>query len=185
MDPDSYQKAWHAQSSQTRVTIAADLLLKEVQRSQRNFRATIFRRDFREVVIGLLMLPLWFYWGHTVALPWTWCLGVPAITWVILFILVDRIRHKQRPSEPGEPLLDCVKSFIDPGGASNLAAAKRVLVVPAAVYDRDPGVLRADCLVESLWILADHSCPRALRAVFACALWIRVLPEPTRRTARP
>ena len=31
MDPDSYQKAWHSQSSQTRVTIAADLLLKEVQ----------------------------------------------------------------------------------------------------------------------------------------------------------
>ena len=28
---------------------------------------------------------------------------------MILFILVDRIRHKQQPSEPGEPLLDCVK----------------------------------------------------------------------------
>ena len=61
MDLDSYQKAWHAQSSQTRVTIAADLLLKEVQRSQHNFRATIFHRDFREVAIGLLMLPLWFW----------------------------------------------------------------------------------------------------------------------------
>ena len=64
MDPDSYQKAWHSQSSQTRVTIAADLLLKEVQRSQRNFRATIFHRDFREVAIGLLMLPLWFFLGY-------------------------------------------------------------------------------------------------------------------------
>ena len=109
MDPDSYQKAWHAQSSQTRVTIAADLLLKEVQRSQRNFRATIFYRDFREVAIGLLMLPLWFFLGHWLSLPWTWYLGVPAITWVILFIVVDRIRHKQQPSEPGEPMLDCVK----------------------------------------------------------------------------
>ena len=28
---------------------------------------------------------------------------------MILFILVDRIRHKQQPSEPGEPLLDCVR----------------------------------------------------------------------------
>jgi len=109
MDPDSYQKAWHAQSSQTRVTIAADLLLKEMQRSQGSFRATIFWRDFREVAVGVLMLPLWFYLGHRLSLPWTWYLGVPAITWVILFIVVDRIRHKQQPSEPGEPLVDCVK----------------------------------------------------------------------------
>ncbi len=109
MDSDSYQKAWQAQSSQTRVTVAADLLLKEVQRSQRNFRASIFYRDFHEVAVGLLMLPLWFFLGHWLSLPWTWYLAVPAITWVVLFILVDRIRHKQQPSKPGEPLLDCVK----------------------------------------------------------------------------
>lgn len=109
MDPDSYQKAWHSQSSQARVTIAADLLLKEVQRSQRNFRAMIFYQDFREGVIGFFMLPLWFFLGYWLYLPWTWYLVVPAITWVILFILVDRIRHKQQPSGPGEPLLDCVR----------------------------------------------------------------------------
>ena len=63
MDPDNFQKAWHSQSSQTRVTIAADLLRKEVQRSERNFRATIFHRDFREVAVGLIMLPFWFYLG--------------------------------------------------------------------------------------------------------------------------
>ena len=32
MEPDKYQQAWQAHSSQTRVTIDADLLLKEVQR---------------------------------------------------------------------------------------------------------------------------------------------------------
>src|SRR5215212_5989958 len=109
MDLDSYQKAWQSQSSQARVTIAADLLLKEVQRSQRSFRATIFHRDFREVAIGLLMIPLWFFLGYWLYLPWTWYLAVPAITWVILFIVVDRIRHKQQPSEPGEPMLECVR----------------------------------------------------------------------------
>jgi CubicO group peptidase (beta-lactamase class C family) len=112
MDLDSYQKAWHSQSSQTRVTIAADLLLKEVQRSQRNFRATIFHRDFREVVIGLLMLPVWFYLGHRFSLPWTWWLGIPAITWVILFFLVDRIRHKQKCVGPDESLLESVKESL-------------------------------------------------------------------------
>jgi CubicO group peptidase (beta-lactamase class C family) len=110
MDPDSFQKAWHSQSSQTRVTIAADLLLKEMQRSQRSFRATIFYRDFREIAVGLLMLPSWFYLGHRFTLPWTWYLGIPAITWVILFIVVDRFRHKQRPRESGEPLVDCAKA---------------------------------------------------------------------------
>ncbi len=112
MDPDSYQKAWHAQSSQTRVTIAADLLLKEMQRSQKSFRATIFRRDFFEVAIGLLMLPLWFYLGHWLSLPWTWYLTVPALIWVAGFILVDRRRHPQRTSEPGEPLLFYVKESL-------------------------------------------------------------------------
>jgi CubicO group peptidase (beta-lactamase class C family) len=109
MDFDSFQKAWQSQSSQTRVTIDADLLRKEVQRSERTFRATISKRNFSEVIIGLLMLPLWFFLGHWLSLPWTWYLGVPAITWVILFILVDGFRHKHQPSEPGEALLDCVK----------------------------------------------------------------------------
>lgn len=112
MVPDDFQKAWHSQAAQTRVTIAADLLLKEVQRSERNFRATIFRRDFREVVVGLIMLPLWFYWGHRYSLPWTWWLGVPAITWVILFIVVDRFHHRQRPTEPGEPLVESVRASL-------------------------------------------------------------------------
>ena len=31
---------------------------------------------------------------------------------MIVFILVDRIRHKQQPSEPGEPLLECVKESL-------------------------------------------------------------------------
>src|SRR3954471_16719577 len=112
MGPDNFQKAWHTQSSQTRVTVDANLLLKEMQRSQRSFRATIFRRDFREVVIGVLMLPLWFYLGRRLSLPWAWYLGIPAITWVVLFIVVDRIRQKQQPNEPGEPLLDCAKGSL-------------------------------------------------------------------------
>lgn len=112
MDPDDFQKAWHAQSSQTRVTIASDLLRKEVQRSERNFRATIFHRDLREVAVGLVMLPVWFYLGHKALLPWTWWLGIPAITWVILFIVVDRFLHRERPSEPGAPLVDSVKTSL-------------------------------------------------------------------------
>src|ERR1700742_3130952 len=88
MDLDSFQKAWQSQTSQTRMTVDADLLRKEVQRSEQSFRSTIIARDLREIVVGLVMLPFWFYLGHAWSLPWTWWLGIPAITWVCLFILV-------------------------------------------------------------------------------------------------
>src|SRR5687768_13894753 len=110
MDPDKYQQAWQAHSSQTRVTVDADLLLKEVHRNQRNFLATILRRDVLEVGVALLLLPYWFYKGATSSLPWTWYLTVPALIWVVGFFLVDRLRHPQTPSDPSEPLLRCVKN---------------------------------------------------------------------------
>ncbi len=93
MEQDKYQQAWQAHSSQTRVTVDADSLLKVVQRNQQDFRATIFRRDFVEIAVGLLMLPYWIYAGITQSLPWTWYLTVPAIIWVVGFFLVDRMRH--------------------------------------------------------------------------------------------
>jgi CubicO group peptidase (beta-lactamase class C family) len=113
MEPDKYQQAWQKHSTQTRVTVDADLLLKEVQSSQRSFRAMIYWRDFREVGIAILMVPLWFYLGITASLPWTWWLTVPAIVWVAGFILVDRIRHKQKQSDVGEPLLKSAKESLN------------------------------------------------------------------------
>jgi hypothetical protein len=112
MDPDKYQQAWQAHSSQTRVTVDADLLLKEVRRNQRNFLATILRRDVLEVGVGLLLLPYWFYKGATSSQPWTWYLTVPALIWVVGFFVVDRMRHSQTPSDPSEPLLKCVKNSL-------------------------------------------------------------------------
>ncbi|HTU24588.1 MAG TPA: serine hydrolase domain-containing protein [Pirellulales bacterium] len=112
MDPDQFQQAWQAQASQTRVTFDADLLRKEVQRNQRNFRAVILRRDVLEVVIALLLLVYTFHAGITRSLPWTWYLTVPVLLWWIGFFLIDRIRHKPKPSQPGEPLLDSVKESL-------------------------------------------------------------------------
>ena len=112
MAPDEYQKAWQEDSTQTRVTIDANLLQKEVQRSQRNFRVVIFWRDFHEVVIALLMLPYWIYSGVTKSLPWTWYLTVPALVFVAGFILVDRKRHPKKPSDASEPLLESVKESL-------------------------------------------------------------------------
>ncbi|MDB5391608.1 MAG: beta-lactamase [Planctomycetaceae bacterium] len=112
MEPDKFQQAWQAQTSQTRVTVDAELLLREVQRNQRDFRAIIFRRDVIEVSVGVLMLFYWMYKGATSSLPWTWYLTVPALIWVIGFILVDRKRHPKTPGEPGEPLLKSVQESL-------------------------------------------------------------------------
>ena len=63
MDPDDFKQAWKTQSSQTRLTIDAELLLKDVRRNQRCFAAAIFWRDVREVGTSLLLVPLWLYLG--------------------------------------------------------------------------------------------------------------------------
>jgi hypothetical protein len=118
MHPDSYierdefQQAWQAESVRTRVIADADLIMKEVHRSQRQFQSMIFIRDFREVFISLLMLPYWFYKGIKDSLPWTWWLMVPALVWIIGYTLVDRKRHPQKPSDPSESLLASVKESL-------------------------------------------------------------------------
>jgi CubicO group peptidase (beta-lactamase class C family) len=112
MDPDRYQKAWQAHSSETRVTVDANLLLKEVQRNQRDFRASVSRQDFALIGISLLLLPIWIYMGVTQASPWTWYLAVPAFLWVIGFLLVFRARYEPAPNAPDEPLLRCVKESL-------------------------------------------------------------------------
>ncbi len=111
-EPDKFQQAWQAHSSQTRVTIDAELLLKVVQRSQGRFQAMIFWRDFREVGVALVMIPVWFFLGATMSLPWTWYLTVPVLLWIAGFLVVDRMRHKRQPSEPGEPLLANVQASL-------------------------------------------------------------------------
>lgn len=112
MDPDNFKQAWNTQSSQTRLTIDSDLLLKEVRRNQRYFTATIFWRDVREVGISLLMVPLWLYLGVKHSSPWTWYLTVPALLWIAGYMLADRLRHKRHPPEPGEPLRQRVESSL-------------------------------------------------------------------------
>lgn len=109
LGPDFYQQAWRAQSSQAPVTVDADLLFQQVQRNQRDFRATINRRDFAEIGISLLLLPVWIYMGVATASPWTWYLTVPALIWIAGFLLIYRLRHKPQPIPSDNPLLRCVE----------------------------------------------------------------------------
>lgn len=104
MNPDDLKQAWQSQTEQTRVTLKADLLLTEVQRNERNFAATILRRDIVEVGTALVMIPIWVVLGVSLSLPWAWYLTILALLWIAGFMLVDRKRHQQAPAQPGETL---------------------------------------------------------------------------------
>jgi hypothetical protein len=112
MNSDDLKHVWQMQSSQTRLSIDPDLLLKEVQRKERCFAGAIFWRDVREVGIALLMLSVWLYLGITRSSPWTWYLAVPGLLWVAGFLLVDRMLHKRQAPEPSEPLRQCVENSL-------------------------------------------------------------------------
>ncbi|MEZ6124196.1 MAG: serine hydrolase domain-containing protein [Planctomycetaceae bacterium] len=104
MDFDKYQQAWKSAADQPQVRINTELLAKAVRKSHSGFQSTINWRDIREVGVSILLLIYWVYKGLTTSMPWTWWLTVPALIWVAGYILVDRRRHPQRASGPGEPL---------------------------------------------------------------------------------
>lgn len=110
--PDEFQQAWKSQSSHTQVTIHSDLLMEEVKQHRRDFRSLIFWRDFREVGIALLLIPVWFYLGHAADSPWTFYLTVPALIWVAGFMLIDRRRQQDKNVGPGGSLVDCVNDSL-------------------------------------------------------------------------
>ena len=109
MNLDEFQQAWKSDAVQDRITIHPELLRNELQRNRQDFRRTIARRDCLEVGVALLLLPVWIYMGVTNSSPWTWYLAVPAFIWVAGYILVFRMRHKQDPGHPDDPVLTCAK----------------------------------------------------------------------------
>ncbi|TWU06320.1 serine hydrolase domain-containing protein [Stieleria varia] len=112
MSLDKYQQAWKAEASQVQAVFDVDVVSQQVQQTHDAFRSMIFWRDVREVGTSLVMIPLWFVMGIGMSLSWTWYLTVPALLWIAVFMLVDRRRHPQRPSGPGEPLLFYVKESL-------------------------------------------------------------------------
>ncbi|MCA9091185.1 MAG: hypothetical protein KDA90_21415, partial [Planctomycetaceae bacterium] len=112
MTPDQYQQAWRADSEQTQVTIDMSVLTAEVLRSQDAFQTVIHSRDRREVGAALTLIPVFLFMGYVLSLPWSWYLAIPAQLWVAGYILVDRRRHPQRPSGPGESLLFYAKESL-------------------------------------------------------------------------
>lgn len=111
MDFEDLQKAWQSQNAGAKVTINADLLMKEVRRNQREFRATIFGRDVREVGVAFL-LTWYFIWRGLRTDEWTDCLVGLACFGVGTFMVVDRLLQRRKQPAANDSLVTCIESSL-------------------------------------------------------------------------
>jgi hypothetical protein len=112
MNSDELKEVWQSQAAPRRLTVDADVLLQQLERTKKSFQTMIFWRDAREVGVALVMLPLWIWIGLKETLPWTWYLCIPAMLWIAGFMVVDRMRQKRCQPRPGNPLRECIKNSL-------------------------------------------------------------------------
>jgi hypothetical protein len=111
MNPDELKQTWQAQTSQRRLAIDADALLKEVRHKERSFRRTIFWRDVREVgVAGLLAV--FFLWFGIEGRVWSLFVLAALLAGVAIFMIVDRLRQRRRHLSHSDPLVACAEESL-------------------------------------------------------------------------
>lgn len=102
MTDDDLQRLWqnHAPLPPENLPAIADATREQ----HRKFRRTIFWRDVREVGIGAVLIPIWFLLGRWQKASWVWYLMIPALLFIIAFMLIGRWRHRQDRPSPGDSL---------------------------------------------------------------------------------
>jgi hypothetical protein len=111
MSLDELQQRWQSQG-EARLRVEPELLLGEMRRNQRNFKLTIFWRDFREVFVGAVMA-VFFGWKWWEGDHWPLLAAAVSMVWVVGFILIDRFMRRGRTNKYGESLLGCVESSLE------------------------------------------------------------------------
>lgn len=111
MKLDELKESWQAQLTGRRLTLDADIVLRELERSKRDFEATIFWRDVREVgaFIVVSAFLLWFGIKHHV---WPPLVLAALCTGVAVFMVVDRFRQCSKRPSYSDPLLACVEESL-------------------------------------------------------------------------
>jgi hypothetical protein len=109
---DELKKAWQSQAGAPRLTLDAELVIKEVRRNEQQFAAMIYCRDLREVGVALVLVPVWIILGVKLSSLWTWYLMLPALFWIAGFMIVDRLRQRRRQSAPGDTLRSSIESSL-------------------------------------------------------------------------
>jgi hypothetical protein len=111
MNFEAMQKAWQSQDAGVKVTIDADVLLKEVRRNRQQFWMTIFWRDVREVGVAAILTWLFLHWAIRDR-EWSLYLLSFSCFGVGLFLLVDRwLQHRKRPVT-NDSLRSCIEASL-------------------------------------------------------------------------
>ena len=111
MNFDDLQREWQSQDHKTMVTINADVLLKEVRRNQRNFQATIFWRDTREVGVAGFLTWLFLRWAVRDG-EWSLYLMALACFGVGMFMLVDRWLQRRKRPATSNAVRSCIEASL-------------------------------------------------------------------------
>ena len=114
----------------------AGAVVAELRRNQRNFKLTIFWRDFREVFVAAVMTVFFAFQGLS-GDGWPWVLLGGTCLWVG-GLYSGRSLSAAWAGGPIRRLAAGVRGGVAGGcRASDLVVEERVLVVPAAAGDRD------------------------------------------------
>ena len=111
MNFENLQKAWQSQNAGAKVTINADVLLKEVRRSQRYFRVTVLWRDAREVGVTVWLTWLFLHWAIRDG-EWSLYLLSFACFGVGTFIVVDRLVQRRKHPASNDSLKACIETSL-------------------------------------------------------------------------
>ena len=78
---DDLQMMWQAEAQRTKVQLSLDELAEATGRRAEELRRIVRWRDYREIVISMVMIPVWIWIGVAQNQPWTWYLTLIAIVW--------------------------------------------------------------------------------------------------------
>lgn len=111
MNFDDLQSKWQSHDHGTRLTIDADVLLKEVRRNHRALELSLYRRDVDEIVAAAMVSGA--FGGLAVLLrEWTLFLCSAGGLFVGIFFVVDRwIQYRRRPVAD-DSLQSCIQASL-------------------------------------------------------------------------
>ena len=100
MNFDDLQKKWQQQKTPDSIQIDSSILLTELRHNKQSFDAAIFWRDFREIAVALILIVFVVY--DTIKTGDYKPLYIAgACVFVVLFMLIDRIRQNKTNPDPG------------------------------------------------------------------------------------
>lgn len=111
MNFEDFQKSWQNQNAGSKISINADLLLKEVRRNQQQLRTTILLRDLREVSAAFILTGIFIFFGLRQQ-NWTDYLIALACFGIGVYMVVDRRFQRRKRPDLHDSLKGCVETSL-------------------------------------------------------------------------